>query len=230
MLNIENLIWVVPGALGLWAYRYHRFVNFPAPEGWAYLLAVVFFALPYYFLKFPADFIVDFFNLNKLFAGIIYMLILAISIPLSVKLGVAIAREQYKYSKKVTPDPFYSKCYAWRGKLVFITLKNDKVYLAMLREHTKDNRFEYTISVIPFYSGYRDKQQKIEWTFHYPVKKGIITELIIAQNEIRTFALWLSNEAFPNMPESVAEQEDMKKTVDEQTKKQSSDSYRPPIL
>ena len=144
---MSSLIWLVPGVIGLWAYNRWLSQSLPQVEGWAYLFAVVIFATPHYFivelLMISANSFkfLDASELRELylrFAG------LFVSILVTILLARYFAAAKNKYSTPI-PDPFYRCCYLWRKKIVFITLKSERVYLAWLMDYTKDSRFEFTI-------------------------------------------------------------------------------------
>ena len=122
-------------------------------------------------------------------------------------------------------DPFHYRCLLWRKRFVFITLKNNKIYLAKLLDHTKDIRFKSTIMIMPTYSGYRDEQGNPQWTFKYPIdellKEGerighpsqylfenpmensLLPQIIISQEEIVALSLWNDSKAFIDAPPQV---------------------------
>ena len=212
--NIEALIWVVPGLVGLWAYNSILTCKMPQPDGWKHLLSVAFFALPYYFfIKHPAltallsswissviepiPIITVLVNINANVAVVLY------STVTSALLGVliALARNIIHIKRSITSDPFHDSCTSWKKKLVFITLKSNKVYLGLLMDYTKVTGFEYTIKIMPVYSGYRDNTQKVQWTFEYPNEKRTLVELVIAKSEISSFALWNNSPVFENLPD-----------------------------
>ena len=201
-LSIENLIWVVPGLIGLWVYNYQLAVKFPHTEGWAYLLAVVFFAFPYYLIK-P----LQPFNI-KIFSWEIWRVsdnweVLMVSAVACGLFGFIVASLRNIWQPELSSDPFHDNCILWQEKLVFITLDSKRTYLGTLIDHTKDIRFGYTIKIIPHCSGYRDEQGRVVWDFKYPLKKNAkdtVPEIVIPQSKIATFALWSDSAEFKNAP------------------------------
>lgn len=193
MPEILNLIAVIPGVVGLWSYNQSLYTTRPQTEGWAYLFAVVIFASPSYYIFEISPISSSF----KCLAGSCsfekFFLEIFLSILIAFLLGSVAARISNKFSK-ASSDPFHKCCYLWKGSLVFITLKNNKVYLAALLDYTKDLRFESTIRIMPFGSGYRDSRGEVVWTFNYPTeftaKKKLEIGTVISQREITTFALW----------------------------------------
>ena len=205
MLNIDTLIWVIPGMVGLRAYHKELLVKLPQPEGWVYLVSVVFFALPYYLL-------------NLLTFAVLHLLIpaelidhLAISVPTDLAIlaisifichlfGCFVAILINNKERDASLDPFHDNCTQWREQLVFITLDSKRIYLGTLVDHTKDVRFEYTIKIIPIYSGYRSNNGKVIWDFNYPLEEDTVVEIVIPRSRIITFALWSESEKFENAP------------------------------
>ena len=204
MLDIETLIWVIPGMVGLWTYNLKLTIKLPHTEGWTYLLAVVFFAFPYYvFLKYPPEDIINWFFsyffeiLEPMHLNDVWVLV--VSSIVSAGLGYVVAHFR-NTRNKTTVDTFHDSCTSWLEKLVFITLDNKKIYLGILIDHTRDIRFEYTIKIIPAYSGYRDERGRVHWDFEYPQQPGTIVELIIPQSKIINFVLWNNSSEFKNRP------------------------------
>ena len=217
MLAIESIIWTVPGMAGLLAYNKFLDRSYRQIEGWQYLFATVFFAIPYYVIhKLP------FFTKGELSDDLI---ILLCSVCFSALWGLGVAWIRHRYRKIVasfkkgstyqsdkisTRSQFHDCCYAWENAFVLITLKSHKVYLGMLLGFTKDLGIEPTVRIAPFVSGYRDEHQQIDWTFKYPVRDDITDRkiegieepgLIIPYKEIVTFSLWSHSEAFTDAPQ-----------------------------
>jgi len=185
MFNLDILVWVIPGMVGLQSYSYFLTVKLPQPEGIAYLLAVVFFALPYYyFSKYP----LDYFLVRE---GIDYMPIevLVSSAAVSAALGFVMASLR-NMLQKTSSDAFHNSCTLWREKYVCVTLENNTVYLGLLIDHTKDLRFEYTIKIVPVNSGYLNEHGKVIWNAQYPLAEETISEVVIFRSKIIAFSLW----------------------------------------
>ena len=220
MLAIESIIWTVPGMAGLLVYNKFLDRSYRQIEGWQYLFATVFFAIPYYVIQeLPSD---SFFTEGKLS---INLEILFYSVCLSAAWGLGVVWIRHRYRKIVasfkksstyqsdkisTRSQFHDCCYAWENAFVLITLKSHKVYLGILLGFTKDLGIEPTVRIAPFVSGYRDARQQIDWTFKYPVRDDITDRkiegieelgLIIPYKEIVTFSLWSHSEAFTDAPQ-----------------------------
>ena len=195
-LSIENLIWVIPGLIGLWVYNSISAAKFPYTGGWAYLLGVVFFAFPYYLIKLSKPFSLEIWGIPN--DG----WILIVSGAVCGIFGFIVASLRNKWFPKVSSDPFHDNCISWREKLVFITLDSKRIYLGTLIDYTKDVRFGYTITIIANYSGYRDEQGKVTWDFKYPLQKDAAVPIVIPQSKIATFALWNDSTEFKNAPQT----------------------------
>ena len=130
---------------------------------------------------------------------------LLISIPISAVFGwiTGLIRNDIIKNKAITFDPFHDGCTSWKNKLVFITLKNNKVYLGVLMDHTKVAGFVYTIRIIPAYSGYRDEVGDLHWKDKYPPQSNAFVQTIVPQSEIVAFTLWNDSEEFENRPSQV---------------------------
>ena len=210
MFQIASLLWVVPGIVGLGVYNRWLTRYSPQITGLPYLFTVVFFALPYYIvfeflnsnLNLPVYINIPIIEIKFIISTNLYIqtLTLFLSTFFSILLGYYTAELRNKFiSYKL--DPFYDSCHLWKKKVVLITLKDSKVYLAILFDWTSNINFESTIKVVPLYSGYRDEYRHIYWTFEYPHygKEGAPPKtrdnlmepgLIISQKDIMTFSLW----------------------------------------
>ena len=199
MLVIDNLIWVIPGFFGFFAYKRRLKLNFP-PVGWPYLFTVVIFGLPHYLIFELFELLLS--NAKEL-EFLVHICTLFFSVPSAVLLAEVLVRLQTKLGVPI-PDPFYNSCFTWKNKPVLITLENKKVYLGILADWTRDLSFTPTIRVVPLYSGYRDGYGHICWTFTYPYKDYLpeenslpeenrsqsYTGLVISREDIMTFSLW----------------------------------------
>ena len=192
MFNIELLIWIVPGIVGLWFYN--RSINRKHYQILEHLFAVVFFAIPYYVLITIWPDQQQFYALFQLFVSAI----------LSAALGWFSAWIKNKYFDDITPSAFHNCCYSWYGKLVFVTLSNRKVDVGLLVDYTKSARIEPTIKIVPIISGYRDERRKVDWTDKYPVLSKEESEkeqgLIMHYNQIINFSLWNRSKAYEDAP------------------------------
>ena len=193
MFNIELLIWIVPGIVGLWFYN--RSINRKHYQILEHLFAVVFFATPYYVLITIWPDQQQFYALFQLFVSAI----------LSAALGWFSAWIKNKYFDDPTPSTFHNCCYSWYKKPIFVTLRNHKVYVGLLVDYTKAARIEPTIKVVPIFSGYRDERGKVHWTDRYPVfsKEELEEEpgLIMPYDQIINFSLWNLSTAYKDAPQ-----------------------------
>ena len=207
MLDIANLIWVVPGIAGLLTYNQRLTLKYRQAEGWRYLSLIIFFATPYYFVDLIPLIGPWFTELDSKAADLLRMIS---SIILSILLGALAAYIHSRYFNNPKSSPFHDCCSLWKDQFVFITLTNRKVYLAQLLDYTKDLRSEAAIRVEPFSSGYRKGNGTVKWTFAYPVEQIALNRktegiedpgLIIPYKEMVTFSLWDSSDIFTDAPQ-----------------------------
>ena len=208
MLDITSLIWTIPGFLGLLAYNRKLSRKHRQAEGWAYLFSVVVFAAPYYFILELQKWLLNYLDSSGYVFHILEPWINPLGLIVSIICSIWLANEYAKLKNKHDPrilDPFQNCCYLWKKKFVFITLENNKIYLALLLDWTQDLNFESTIRVLPFYSGYRDENGHICWTFEYPqddlLDEKVESGLIISRKKIVTFSLWNHSEQFIDAPQ-----------------------------
>ena len=91
-------------------------------------------------------------------------------------------------------DNFYKKCIEWKNEKALLTLKNGKAYIGILWKYLENPSEKYesqVISIVPFISGYRNKEtKKITWNTYYPEyeSESDLTdmEILIPRNEIVT--------------------------------------------
>ena len=207
------IILAIPGIVGLFIYSRLLSRKLLQTKGWPYFIVVA-FAITYYLIFVGLKSIPDSeTNSETNSEPFIHLIILAIAIPIAILIGIYAAKLKNKYDSPVL-DPFRDCCYLWRRKLVFITLKDSKVYLAVLLDHTGDLRFESSIRIIPIYSGYRDEKRDVIWTFRYPIGKTLNEEevsdkkfekseesgIIIFQKDIITFSFWDPSQDYEDSP------------------------------
>ena len=200
MLNVNDILWVVPGVIFI--HFFNRRIPSQAIDlsGWPYVFFVVVIATITWL---PVELILSLFNFNienivielfiKLIASTFFALIL---LPLSRWKPIA---------KKIfsqIQDNFCKKCIEWEGEAILLTLKNGKAYIGVLCKYPENPRARHesqTISIMPIKSGYRDQYTKdISWTTDYPQydeledknqqnKVKDLVETLIPRSEIITF-------------------------------------------
>ena len=205
MFEPSFLIGALPGIVGLFVYN--RWLSRKLPQtGLTYFSILVVSAAPY-------SLIFEFLKSTLGSEPLAHLIVLPHAMIIAILTGIYAAMLKNKYDSSV-PDLFRHCCYLWRKKLVFITLKDSKVYLAMLLDHTGDLRFESAIRIIPICSGYRDEKRNVQWTFSYPIsktlnEKGVSDKkfeksaesgIIIFQKDIITFSLWDPSEDYEDSP------------------------------
>ncbi len=193
MLNLNDILWVVPGVIFI--HFFNRRIPAQAIDlsGWPYVFFIVVIATITWL---PAELILSLFNFNienivielfiKLIASTFFALIL---LPLSRWKPIA------KQIFSQIQDNFCKKCIKWENEFVILTLKNEKAYIGVLWKYPENPRARHesqTISIIPFQSGYRDRiTKKVIWNTFYPEYKKeahyLNMEVMIPRSEISTF-------------------------------------------
>ncbi len=199
MLEIYNILWVIPGVIFISIYNRRRPGQAINLLGWSYVFSLVMISIVTWF---PAEFIAQFFSthftvLNETQNQLLNMLIV-LSIAIAFTFFWLLLFQWGMIAKLVLPsvhDDFYTKCLEWKEKAILLTLKNGKVYIGILSNYTKNLRDKHesqTISIIPLKSGYRENEQKrVVWNIYYPEYRSksdlINMEVIIPRTEIITF-------------------------------------------
>ncbi len=199
MLDLHNILWVIPGVIFIHLYNIRRPEKSISLSGWPYLFFLVVFATLTWL---PSEFIVqtNFLKIKTFFISIFNsnekIIILLVSIFLSV---IWFLFAQWKWVTQwiflSTHDNFHKQCIKWENEEILLTLKNGKAYHGVLWKYTenpKSRHESYTISIIPFKSGYRDEKiKKVIWNTYYPKyedKSNLSNmEMIIPRTEIITF-------------------------------------------
>ncbi len=203
MLNLENILWVVPGVLFIHFFNKYRPQESISLSGWPYVFFIVVIATLTWI---PSKLIVistfdDWFKachwLNGLDENLLkQILILLCAIVFSV-LWLLLVRVKF-ISEWIFPsvyDNFYKKCIKWENEIVLLTLKNGKTYIGVLWKYPENPRSRHesqTISIVPIKSGYREQDTKqVVWNTNYPPYEEesdfIDMELIIPRSEILTY-------------------------------------------
>ena len=200
MLNLEDILWVIPGVYFVYIYNRRRPNEIISLTGWSYLFLIVFVAV---FTWMPAEGIVNWIGQYSLFkSGILKTIItVMISIILSSLLFLIIMIEKiFRLISFSIYDNFHKKCIECENKLVLLTLKNRKTYIGILRKYPENTRSSFesqSVSIIPFISGYRKSETNIiDWNIEYLkerldnemeiISKLDETEILIPRSEIIT--------------------------------------------
>ncbi|MDE0119121.1 MAG: hypothetical protein OXM55_03835 [Bdellovibrionales bacterium] len=199
MLDLHNVLWVIPGVIFIHFYNKRRPDDTISLSGWPYLFFLVVIAALTWL---PAEFIVksDLLNIKTFLVSYLgvnentIILLIAIICAFMWFLfaqGGAVSRWIFLPAY----DNFYKKCIEWENKEILLTLKNEKAYHCLLwkyPENPKSRHESQTISIIPYKSGYRDEKTKeVVWNTYYPEyrdKSDLVNmEVIIPRTEIITF-------------------------------------------
>ena len=202
MLNLENVLWVIPGVIFTYFYNRRRPSNIIKLSGWPYLFFIVVIA---FFTWLPTKWILfKYFGENPFFSNDpllqeIFTTLISIIFSIFLFLITQVKFILHFISAPVN-DNFYNKCVKWENNFVFLNLKNGKTYIGILwkyPESPKSRHESQTISMVPFKSGYRTEQTKeVIWTTDYPKYENhsdfVDMEVIIPRTEIVTFGKFSS--------------------------------------
>ena len=199
MLELNNVLWVIPGVIFIHLYNKRRPDDSISLSGWPYLFFLVVIASLTWL---PAEAIVkaDILNIKNFFASNFGInektSVLLIANVCSIMWFLFAQFEAVsKWIFLKAYDNFYKKCVEWENKEIFLTLKSEKAYHCLLwkyPENPKSRHESQTISIIPYKSGYRnEKTKKLIWNTYYPEyrdKSDLVNmEVIIPRTEIITF-------------------------------------------
>lgn len=168
MLNLDSILWVIPGVVFIYIYNKRRPLEVIDLSGWPYVFCLVVIASITWL---PAESINECllrsWEVNDLIKQLLCSLVLMFIWLMIISIPYV--------SKWILPsrrDNFLKRCIEWENKEILIGLKTGKVYHCLLWKYPEISKSNYelqTISVVPFKSGYRDKEtQKIEWNTYYP--------------------------------------------------------------
>ena len=173
MFNLENIIWIIPGFFIVFLYDRRRPIDKTTFTGWYLFFTVILFSVP---LNYLIKETMSLFNIShsNLFFYFIFSILLT---EFLFFLLMPIFKDSFG------KDIFLDKCKTCMGKIIFLTLKNDKAYIGFLMD--AQQKF---IAIAPLISGGRTQDKKIKWTdFYYKVNIQEKTEILIPCKEIITF-------------------------------------------
>ena len=196
MLDLHNILWVVPGVVFINFYNRRRPSESIMLSGWPYLFFLVVIAalswLPSEWIMLKASGWTDAEISNPAKqAGTLIISLIVTFFWVLISQWEPIANIIFAPAQ----DNFYRKCIEWENQAILLTLKNSKIYIGVLwkfSENPKSRHESQTISIIPMKSGYRDKNtKKAIWNTDYKEAQDkahlIDMEVIIPRSEIVTF-------------------------------------------
>lgn len=206
MLNLQNILWVIPGVIFIHFFNKRRPNQTIDLSGWSYVFSVVVVA---FFTWIPAEIILTADSIVKCLSTYsiawipidekiikhIFTPILSIIFTFILLYFVANRRFIANYIFLLASDDFYKKCIELENQMILLTLKSGKAYIGILwkyPENPKSRHESQTISIVPFKSGYRDEKTKqVNWNVDYPKYEDpehlLEMETIIPRSEIITF-------------------------------------------
>ena len=217
MLDLHNVLWVIPGVIFIHLYNKRRPDDTISLSGWPYLFFLVVIAaltwLPSEFiikndvLK-SKTFFVNTLNIDQNTVTLLIAIICAVIWFLIAQWGVA-----SRWIFLLAHDNFYKKCIEWENKEILLTLKNGKTYQGLLwkyPESPKSRHESQTISMVPFKSGYRTNEKKqVIWNTYYPKYEKysdlVDMEIIIPRTEIVTFGKF-SSKTFEHFEKQISQE------------------------
>ena len=213
MLELHNILWVIPGVVFI--YLYNRFrpdkktamaVNL---SGWPYLFFLVVIATLTWL---PAELIVECCEWETELKQRTVTLLISLVLT-SILLLLSQLDKIASWIFLPVQDNFYKKCVEWENKEILLTLKNGKAYHGLLWKYPDSPKSRYdsqTISIVPSKSGYRTEENKeVKWNTYYPEYEGkndlVEMEIIIPRSEIITFGKF-NNKAFEHFEKQIKKQ------------------------
>lgn len=185
MLELQNILWVIPGVIFIYMYNKRRPADSITVSGWPYVFSLVFIAV---FTWLPVEILLK----TKLsFIGVWEGLVASI---LSGLIAFCLALSLKKSLKIIAfniQDAFLTNCIEWEKLPVILSLQNNKVYIGILLKYPENPRAGHAsqmISIMPIISGGRNKNtQEVQWGDYYPTNDPTGCELMIPRSEIVTF-------------------------------------------
>lgn len=192
MLELQKLLWVLPGVIFIHIYNKRRPIGSINLSGWSYIFSLVVVAT---IVWLPTEGLINKIDISEYLQNIISSII---AILVSALLAILFASE--KISKFVflpVYDIFFINCIKWENKPVILSLKNDKAYIGILLKYPENPKSKYEtqmISILPLISGGREQHTKqVAWKVHYPQIQEDSFEVMIPRSEIVTFGKFNKN-------------------------------------
>ena len=194
MLELYNIIWVVPGVVFIHVYNKRRPALSINLSGWSYIFSLVIIAV---LLWLPVSNTLEVWQWYvNLSTGWQNFIISVFSGFFACLLALLFTSWDWlaKFNFLPVYDVFFINCINWEKKPVIIGLKNDKIYIGVLLKYPETPRSRYEsqmISIYPLRSGGRDQNTKqVVWGLKYPSDIKGDCEIIIPRSEIVTFGIF----------------------------------------
>ena len=196
ILELEKLLWVIPGVIFIYQYNKRRNSEVINLSGWSYIFALVTVAsITWLPIDILFSYVIEHFSISISSKMKVFLLAVFSSF---FSFGLVLISTYYVlfFSKWILPkvyDDFILSCLKLKVKPVILSLKNGKVYTGILCKYPSNPKSRYEsqiISIIPIKSGFRSKDTgEVQWGIKYPTEEEFLTEngIIIPRSEIVTF-------------------------------------------
>lgn len=200
MLELQELLWVLPGVIFIHVYNKKRPADNINLSGWSYIFSLVVIAtitwLPFkiwlsekYFGEWKILYVTF---LSVILSFCLTLFLIQPKIFLFIKNSNSFVINIFKYIfPREIYDNFIVNCIKWERKTIILSLKNNKAYIGILLKYPENPKSKYEtqmISIRPLISGGRGQHTKqIDWKVYYPQIEEDSFEMMIPRSEIITF-------------------------------------------
>ena len=192
MLDLNNLLWVLPGITFVYIFNHRRPSRSITLSGWPYVFSLVFFATCIWIPIqnfFEQSFVTDCFGLWSNFV----LALTSMAVSALAAFFFTLNKEFSGYFIPSSYDNFIDSCISLEKNIVIVSLKNNKIYVGILFRYPENPKLNYesqSISIIPLISGGRcNNTKEVRWGTFYPATKkdNSSSIIIIPRKEIITF-------------------------------------------